>query len=57
MRDEQEMEQVRIPAENHWDSETLRNIDGPWGIKVRVKGQGSQQSWGKWSGTKFGGYT
>lgn len=35
---------------NHWDSETLRNTDGPWGIKVRVKGQGSQQSWGRWSG-------
>ena len=35
------MEQVKIPVENHWDFETLRNTDGPWGIKVRVKGQGS----------------
>lgn len=57
MSHEQEVKQVRIPAENHWDSETLRNTDRPWAIKVRVKGQGSQQSWGKWPGTKFGGYT
>ena len=40
-RNEDKMEQVKIPAENPWDFETLRNTDGPWGIKVRVKGQGS----------------
>lgn len=47
-RNEDEIEQVRIPAENHRDSEKLRNIDGPWGIKVRVKGQG------RWSGEVWG---
>ena len=45
------MEQVRIPAENHRDSEKLRNSDGPWGIKVRVKGQGQVVR------VKFGGFT
>lgn len=29
MRDEQEIEQHRIPAENHWMSEKLKNIYGP----------------------------
>lgn len=28
MRDEQEIEQPRIPAENHWKSEKLKNIYG-----------------------------
>lgn len=41
MRDEQEMEQIRILAENHWESEMPRNVYGPWGTKVSVKEWGS----------------
>lgn len=41
MRDEQEKEQVRVPTENHQDSEMLRNIYRPWGAKVRVKDESS----------------
>lgn len=50
------MEQVRIPAENHWDSETLRNTDGPWGIKVSQR-SGFTAELGQVVRVKFGGFT
>ena len=47
MRDEHQMEQIRILAENHWESEMPRNVYGPWGTKVSVKEWGSKLSWGR----------